>query len=216
MPVRLFAPLPKTCSGEYMELINALTRRQSVRRFTDDPVPDSVCAELLAAAALAPSPHGRQPWRFVVIEHGHGRETLINAMADEWRAQLQHDSLDATQIEARVDASTCRIRQAPLLIMPCVDTAVIDVYPDSNRQHAEYLMAVQSMGCAIQNILLRAVDLGYDAGWMCAPLFCPDTVRLALALESTDVPQALIPVGRLAVAPKRRPKRPYQQLTLRR
>ncbi|MFN5058726.1 MAG: nitroreductase family protein [Chloroflexota bacterium] len=199
-----------------MELINVLTRRQSVRRFTDDPVPEQVCAELLAAAVLAPSPHGRQPWRFVVIEHGHGRETLVDAMTDEWRTQLQHDSLDESHIETRINASTSRIRQAPLLIMPCVNTSVIDVYPDSNRQHAEYLMAVQSMGCAIQNILLRAVDLGYDAGWMCAPLFCQDTVRRALQLEQTDIPQALIPVGRLAVSPKRRAKRPYNQLMIRR
>jgi F420 biosynthesis protein FbiB-like protein len=199
-----------------MELISALTRRQSVRRFTDDPVPDSVCAELLAAAALAPSPHGRQPWRFVVIEHGHGRETLIHAMANEWRTQLQHDSQDESHIETRIRASTLRIRQAPLLIMPCVDTSVIDTYPDHNRQHAEYLMAVQSIGCAIQNLLLRAVDLGYDAGWMCAPLFCPETVRVALQLAETDIPQALIPVGRMATAPKRRFKRTHHQLTVRR
>lgn len=195
-----------------MELMSALARRQSVRRFTDDPVPEHICAELLAAAALAPSPHGRQPWRFVVIAHGDSREMLIQAMADEWRAQLRHDSLDESHIELRVSASTSRIRQAPLLIMPCVDTSVIDTYPDPNRQHAEYLMAVQSMGCAIQNILLRAVDLGYDAGWMCAPLFCPDVVRSALDLAATDIPQALIPVGRMAVAPKRRAKRSYMQL----
>jgi coenzyme F420-0:L-glutamate ligase/coenzyme F420-1:gamma-L-glutamate ligase len=137
-------------------------------------------------------------------------------MADEWRSQLQHDSLDESHIEMRINASTSRIRQAPLLIMPCVDTSVIDIYPDPRRQHAEYLMAVQSMGCAIQNILLRAVDLGYDTGWMCAPLFCPDIVRNALHLEPTDIPQALIPVGKLDTAPKRRVKRPFHQLTIRR
>ena len=199
-----------------MELMSAIVQRQSVRRFSDEPVPDDVCAELLAAAALAPSPHGRQPWRFVVIAHGHGRETLIRAMADEWRSQLEHDSLDEAHIDARISASTSRIQHAPLLIMPCVDTAVIDTYPDANRQHAEYLMAVQSIGCAIQNILLRAVDLGYDAGWMCAPIFCPDIVRTALDLAVTDIPQALIPVGRMAIAPKRRPKRSYEALMVRR
>ncbi len=199
-----------------MELMSAIVQRQSVRRFTDEPVPDDVCVELLEAAALAPSPHGRQPWRFVVITHGHGRETLIRAMADEWRSQLQHDSLDEAHIETRISASTSRINQAPLLLMPCVDTAVIDSYQDANRQHAEYLMAVQSIGCAIQNILLRAVDLGYEAGWMCAPIFCPDIVRTALHLEATDIPQALILVGQMAVAPKRRPKRSYEELMVRR
>ena len=68
-------------------------------------------------------------------------------------------------------------------------------------------MAVQSIGCAIQNILLRAVDLGYDAGWMCAPVFCVATVQRACDLPATIVPQALIPIGVLAAPPKRRPKR---------
>ena len=190
--------------------------RQSVRRFTDDPVPAHVCAEILAAAALAPSAHGRQPWRFVVIAPGAGRECIISAMADEWRTQLQHDSVDAAHITHRIDASTIRIRHAPLLIMPCIDMSVIDSYPDSNRQHAEYVMAVQSVGCAIQNMLLRAVDLGFDAGWMCAPLFCAQAVQQALNLAPTDIPQALIPVGRMANPPKRRPKRAHTALIIHR
>lgn len=199
-----------------MELISALAQRQSVRRFTDEAVPAHVCAELLAAAALAPSPHGRQPWRFVILESIESRTQLITAMAAEWRQQLGHDSVNDTEIERRIDASTSRIRQAPLLLMPCIDTTVIDQYPDQSRQQAEYMMAVQSIGCAIQNLLLRAVDLGYDAGWMCAPLFCPTQVQHALNLAASDIPQALIPVGRVAALPRRRPKRPYTHLAIKR
>lgn len=199
-----------------MELLHAIAQRQSTRRFTNQTVPDSVCAELLAVAALAPSPHGRQPWKFVVLETVDARNALIEAMADEWKRQLHADSIDATHISQRIDASTQRIRYAPLLLMPCVDISVLDTYPDVHRQDAEYLMAVQSIGCAIQNILLRAVDLGYDAGWMCAPLFCADRVRSALQLAETDIPQALIPIGHRASHPKRRTKRPHSQLMVRR
>ena len=67
-----------------MELIDAISRRQSVRRFTPQPVPDTVITQLLEAAALAPSAHGRQPWRFVVIAPGAGRHTLVAAMDAEW------------------------------------------------------------------------------------------------------------------------------------
>lgn len=196
-----------------MELLTTIALRQSVRRFAPDRVPMHICAELLAAAALAPSPHGRQPWQFVVLETAEARETIISAMATEWRQQLAHDSHDAAQIETRVEASAQRIQSAPLLIMPCVDCAVLDTYPDDNRQHTEYLMAVQSIGCAIQNMLLRAVDLGYDAGWMCAPLFCPETVQVALTLPNTTIPQALITVGIAHAQPKRRAKRDFTKLT---
>ena len=51
-------------------------------------------------------------------------------------------------------------------------------------------MAVQSLGAAAQNMLLAAYDLGLDAGWMCAPLFCPEEVVEALALDQALVPHA--------------------------
>jgi F420 biosynthesis protein FbiB-like protein len=196
-----------------MELLTTIALRQSVRRFAPGSVPLHICAELLAAAVLAPSPHGRQPWQFIVLESSAARETLISAMAVEWRQQLAQDSIDVAHINARVEASTQRIRSAPLLIMPCVDCAVLDAYPDNHRHHAEYLMAVQSIGCAIQNMLLRAVDLGYDAGWMCAPLFCPEHVQTALTLPKTTIPQALITVGIAHTQPKRRSKRDHTKLT---
>ena len=197
-----------------MELHDAIQRRASVRRFSDEPVPPAVIDALLAAASLAPSAHGRQPWQFVVIAPGQSRQCLVDAMAIEWRQHLAADGVDAAQIAERHAASAARILAAPALLMPCIDRSLLDVYPDAHRQQAEYTMAVQSIGCAIQNILLSAVALGYDAGWMCAPLFCGQAVCSAFALPTTLAPQALIPVGRMAAAPKRRPKRSASALRI--
>ena len=44
-------------------------------------------------------------------------------------------------------------------------------------------------------MLLAAYDLGLDAGWMCAPLFCPEEVVEALALDQALVPHALLTLG---------------------
>ncbi len=197
-----------------MELHEAIQRRASVRRFSAEPVPSAVIDTLLEAAALAPSAHGRQPWQFVVIAPGKSRQRLVDAMAVEWRQHLAADGVDAPQIAERHAASAARIVSAPALLMPCIDRNLLDVYPDTHRQQAEYSMAAQSIGCAIQNILLSAVALGYDAGWMCAPVFCGEAVRRAFALPVTLDPQALIPIGRMATAPKRRPKRPASALRI--
>ena len=51
-------------------------------------------------------------------------------------------------------------------------------------------MAVQSTAMAVQNMLLLAHAEGLAACWMCAPLFCPDTVRAALDLPADWQPQA--------------------------
>lgn len=188
-------------------LHDAINQRQTVRRFSDTPLTSTQRDALIEAAALAPSPHGRQPWMFVEIGHGTPRHRLCEAMSSTWRTQLALDGSDADTINKRIAASTQRIVDAPLLIMPCVDMHVLDVYPDPQRQHAEYIMAVQSIGCAIEHMLLTAVALGFAGGWMCAPLFCADIVRDVFALPAHVIPQALIPFGYLAQAPQRRPKR---------
>ncbi|MGI9253200.1 MAG: nitroreductase family protein, partial [Thermomicrobiales bacterium] len=86
------------------------------------------------------------------------------------------------------------------------------VYPDPARQTAERIMAIQSIGAAIQNLLLSIHAAGLDAGWMCAPLFCPDIVRDSLGLATTLHPHALIPVGHAAKDPVRRERMPVDTL----
>jgi len=76
-------------------------------------------------------------------------------------------------------------------------------------------MAIQSIGAAIQNMLLMAYDLGLDAGWMCAPLFCPETVCEVLDLDPRLIPQALITIGYAAADPQRRERLSLSSLIVR-
>ncbi len=73
-------------------------------------------------------------------------------------------------------------------------------------------MAIQSLGAAVQNLLLTLYAAGLDAGWMCAPLFCPDIVREALGLAGELIPHALIAVGYAAKDPVRRGRLPLERL----
>jgi coenzyme F420-0:L-glutamate ligase / coenzyme F420-1:gamma-L-glutamate ligase len=186
--------------------------RRSVRRFRPDPVPRAIVGELIAAAGWAPSPHGRQPWRFAVVTRPEAREALADAMGATWTAQLALDGQDAATIAARLAGSRRRLLTTPTLIIPCLYTADLDVYPDPDRQAAEETMAIQSLGAAIQNLLLAAADRGLDTGWMCAPLFCPEIVRDALGLAPGLVPHALIQLGWAAQDPQRRGRLPVEAL----
>ncbi|NTW03483.1 MAG: hypothetical protein HGA19_19775 [Oscillochloris sp.] len=124
------------------------------------------------------------------------------------------DGQDEATIALRHRKSQQRITGAPAIIVPCLYLDDLDVYPDALRQDAETTMAIQSLGCAIQNMLLAAYALGLDTGWMCAPLFCPDTVRAALELAPSLHPHALIPVGYAAKDPVRRMRRPPVELVV--
>ncbi len=196
------------------DLTPIITGRRSVRAFRPDPVSRAQLDQILEAARWAPSPHGRQPWRFAVITQAATKLRLADAMGAEWRHQLALDGQDEATIELRFRKSHARIVGAPAIIIPCLYLNNLDVYPDAERQEAETIMAIQSLGCAIQNMLLTAYALGLDSGWMCAPLFCQPTVRAALDLDANLLPHALIPIGYAAQDPVRRPRRPLSELVV--
>lgn len=158
--------------------------------------------QLLTAAQWAPSAHNRQPWRFVVLTDKVERAKLAQAMAQQLQIDRLADGAMPAVVQADAERSQARILEAPLAILACVSMAEMDTYPDAIRNENEYLMAVQSCAMAVQNLLLQAHALGLGACWMCAPLFCPQTVQAALTLPSDWRAQALITIGFPASAGK--------------
>lgn len=189
--------------------------RRSVRVFEDRPVPRAALEAMIEVAGWAPSPHGRQPWRFAVLTRPDAKRALADAMGAEWQRTLEMDGEPAEIVALRLHKSHERIQTAPAILLACLYLEDLDHYRDADRQRAETTMATQSLGAAIQNALLCAYSLGLHTGWMCAPLFCPETVRSALGLEETLIPHALITVGYLAREPKRRPHRSLDELIIR-
>jgi len=186
--------------------------RRSVRGFSTRPVAPELIRQAIAMAGWAPSPHGRQPWRYAVVERQARKVALADAMAATWQAQLELDGQDAEVVHIRLAKSRERMLTAPVLVVPCLYLADLDVYPDADRKEAETTMAIQSLGAAIQNLLLAIYAAGLDGGWMCAPLFCPDVVRESLGLDAALIPHALIPVGYAAKDPIRRDRLPLDRL----
>ncbi|NJL32797.1 MAG: nitroreductase family protein [Chloroflexaceae bacterium] len=195
-------------------MLRLLQGRRSVRAYLPDPVSTEQLTYLLEAARWAPSPHGRQPWRFAVITRQEARQRLAAAMGERWQQQLALDGQEPEIVQIRLQKSHERILTAPAIVVPCLYLEDLDTYPDPERQAAETTMAIQSLGCAVQNMLLAAYGLGLDGGWMCAPLFCPDTVQAALHLDATLIPHALITIGYAAKDPQRRPHRPVEELVV--
>ena len=215
-PVALAAQTRVTTRPERTDNLATLLRgRRSVRQYQPTPVPRVLIEQVLEAARWAPSPHGRQPWRFVVLTRPEIKQRLADTMGETWRKNLEMDGQDERIVELRLEKSYQRILNAPALVLPCLYLEDLDRYPDERRQNDETLMAIQSLGAAIQNMLLMAYDLGLDGGWMCAPLFCPEVVCQALDLDARLIPHALITLGYAAADPKRRERLPLQSLIVR-
>ena len=73
-----------------MDFEEILQARRSIRRYTGEAVPIETIEKLLRAAMWAPSAHGRQPWRWVVVTEPEAKDRLARAMG----ARLRADRLD--------------------------------------------------------------------------------------------------------------------------
>jgi F420 biosynthesis protein FbiB-like protein len=189
--------------------IQQMMERRSIRRYQERPIPEEKLQDILIAATWAPSAHNRQPWRFAVVRLPETKQMLAKAMGDRLRQDLSVDGLPSRVIEADVNRSYQRITGAPTLILVCLSLVDMDEYPDPRRRENERIMAVQSTAMAGQNLLLAAHSLGLAACWMCAPLFCPDTVRQTLDLPVDWLPQGLVSVG-YAAEEKVKSRRPLE------
>ncbi|MFQ6081165.1 MAG: nitroreductase family protein [Candidatus Bathyarchaeia archaeon] len=62
-----------------MEVLEAIKKRRSIRRFRLEPIPDETLQLILEAARLAPSAGNRQPWRFIVVKDAERKRALAEA-----------------------------------------------------------------------------------------------------------------------------------------
>jgi F420 biosynthesis protein FbiB-like protein len=188
--------------------VDLIRTRRSVRRYEKTRLTRELVDLLIQAMSWAPSAHNRQPWRVAILEDDNWKRHLASKMADRLRLDRSADGDNAAIVDADVKRSYDRITEAPILLVICADMIDMDVYPDQRRGNAEYLIAVQSVAAAAQNLMLAAHAEGLGTCWMCAPLFCQDTVAAALSLPSSWQPQSLITLGWPSATSKVRPRGP--------
>ncbi|GBC69514.1 Coenzyme F420:L-glutamate ligase [archaeon HR01] len=181
------------CRGE--DFIETLMGRRSSKLLRPGYVPREVVIKALEAGVSAANAHNAQPWRFIVVDDKAVMEELLKEMERLWRRDLVDDGLDVEKVDKIVENAVGRSRRASLLLVACLTMEDMDKYRDSVRNHYEYIMAVQSVAAALQNILLALHAMGYGACWRCSALFAPEAVRKVLGLPEDLIPQALVEVG---------------------
>jgi len=135
-------------------------------------------------------------------------------MGLQLRKDLEADGALADIIEKDVARSHQRITSAQACIAACLTMRDMDMYADARRNNAERWMAGQAVAAALQNMLLKASEMGLGACWMCAPLFCPNVVVDTLALPADWEPQALITLGYPADEGKARGRQPVNAISM--
>ena len=114
-------------------LLEGLATTRAIRRYVDEPIPESVLRNILWAATRAPSGSNRQPFRFVVLhqsEVAKQAKALIATSAQrfwaEKRANDQYDKgsgADPNSPKARManvmQSYVDNFANVPCLILPC-------------------------------------------------------------------------------------------------
>jgi len=151
------------------EMIEKITSRQSIRKFTNEPIPDSIIEEIANIGRTAPSGGNRQPWRIVIVT----REDLKNQLVAAAHNQRF-------------------IAAAPVVYVIC---AVPEESAERYGKRGRKLYTLQDTAAMTLNILYGAHLHGYGACWIGA--FEEEEVSKVLSIPSDMRPVAMVPVGRI-------------------
>jgi nitroreductase len=133
-----------------MQLIEAINQRRSIRSYKPDHVPKETIREILEAGNCAPSAKNSQPWRFTV---------LTGRSKDDYVSMLRTKIISFIEIHGKEQAGSAPrsveiMGQAPVVVI--IWNA--DTHGWTTEEH--------SVAAAIQNICLRAYDLGLGSLWI--------------------------------------------------
>ncbi len=156
-----------------MELLELIKQRQSVRKFTPQPVEKEKINLCLEAARLAPSASNSQPWSFIVVDHPELKDKV---------AHLTYDNLVVFNKF---------VPQAPVLVVFVIEK------PKKITQIARFIKKIDypkiDIGIAAAQFCLQAAELGLGTcmlGW-----FREKPIKKLLGIPEKKKIGLIIPLG---------------------
>ena len=188
-----------------MNTLAAIAARRSIRKFKSDPISDEALQAILTAAIQAPSGKNRQPWRFVVVR-GDKRADMVRIMREGIaKAKAQGENVGSSEGSADV------MDQAPVTVFIFNPHGLHPWLTRSIDQSFQDVVNIQSIGAAIQNMLLAAQDRGLGSLWICDVFAAYDELLNWLGEKSQMI--AAVSLGYADESPEARPRMPVSEVT---
>jgi nitroreductase len=187
-----------------VELIEAIKKRRSIRKFKSDKIPKKDIYDIIQAASLAPSAHNKQMWRFIAISNQEVLKGMEKAIVSEIEELSSWPELKEIGLKVKgLRAYSTFFVKAPLVFAILVEPyhSMVDEVlklDGLKKEQADFLpsyVEIQSVAAAVENLLLAATEKGYGTCWMCGPLIAVSALEEILKIEKPWKLMALIPLG---------------------
>ncbi len=165
-------------------VFNAISQRRSIRKYKIDQVPEESLRKILQAGILAPSGMNRQPWKFYVVQGEKRDEMIVRLDMSLSNREKEGQNVSGARHSFEVMA------QAPTTVFIFRPNRTAPWLADSMGQYFRDLVDVQSVGAAIQNMILTAEELGIGSLWVCDVFSAHAEINEWLG-ESTEMIAAL-------------------------
>ncbi len=187
-----------------MNTLEAIAQRRSIRRFKHESIPEETLRAIINAGIQAPSGKNRQPWRFVIVNEDQRPEM----------ARILREGIEKTKADGEDPGSS----EYSLRIMERAPVTVFVFNPDglapwlahSIDQNFTELVDTQSIGAAIQNMLLAALELGVGSLWICDVFYAYEALCNWLGEKGQMI--AAVSFGYPAESPAARSRKTYDEL----
>jgi F420 biosynthesis protein FbiB-like protein len=198
-----------------MELKEAIEQRRTVRKFTGEPVAVETLKELVGRALCAPSINNSQPWKFIAVTNQRLMSEMATRVSDRVNALFANTPRES--LLKTVEHFSTIFQDAPAMIFvaaqpyraPADDLdsgAVGHEAINEMRRHPD----IQSIGAAVQNILLSAVDLGLGACWLSGLMAARQELEALLDIQQPWELVTAVAVGKPESRPSPRTHRPVE------
>ena len=144
-------------------VLNAIKSRQSVRKYSDKPIPDEVLNNILEAGRLAPSWVNVQPWKFIVVKSQATKDLLAEAAGGQ--AQVKNAQIVICCIADLDDWSKTKfgkvLAQKGLDEVTCENIVSSNLLNPANLGEYEALLrSVEQLTYAVSYMTLAAEEQG--------------------------------------------------------
>ena len=191
-------------------MIQAITDRRSIRKYQERFVPKSMIEEIIRAGMLAPSAKNRQPWKIVVVTGG-AKEGMLAVLSEGLERERKEPFLaESAGYLDGAEYTFSIMRQAPAVIFIINPLAKKFGSPLSEEERIAEICNTQSIGAAIENMILTATDLGLGSLWICDTYFAFEELNAWLHVQGQLI--AAMALGYPDESPPPRPREDFDHL----